>query len=548
MRRLLFFLPMICFIFTSCYEDEGNYDYDESIKDISVKLEPVYGVKLSQKAFSCTIEPEITTFDNEKSYLKYTWVMVNEATGVNDTLSTDEKLVLEMDPTSDDFRYNYKLHFYVTDTRTNGVTLVPTTVEVVQPYTFTWLVLHEKDGHAEIGSVDYGGTEPLLTLDAYTKDQGQSLTGKPCALMVYKNKVTQSTAQYYWNYPAQMISEIFLITSNSDVNNEGGWLSQASFLSPYFSYNDAMSYSTNYMDIDKKDIRWSTGDNGLMFSSKGKVYKNCTYSPSFGEFYQDPSLTGDCYITHCANANHIGVGYDQAGHRFVMLNYNFLTWYGPARSLTRAGLIEPIRATVDNAADPNQIPADEKIIRIVNGYQYQVTGIAPQQRFSAYAYSLCSNNRSKVYVFRYRNFRSDEGGPLYAVYSFPTPEGIKDGTPMSSSYIYNNILFYAVGNKVYKLDFVSGQSTLIYTYDDASAIITNLRMAIEGYVDTTWPVDDYGHPYNQTLGASVEHTDGTGALVVLQLNSAGKLDADKIYPSIQVYKGFGKITDFDFVR
>ena len=73
-------------------------------------------------------------------------------------------------------------------------------------------------------------------------------------------------------------------------------------------------------------------------------------------------------------------------------------------------------------------------------------------------------------------------------------------------------------------------------------------MAIEGYVDTTWPVDDYGHPYNQTLGASVEHTDGPGALVVLQLNSAGKLDADKIYPSIQVYKGFGKITDFDFVR
>ena len=51
---------------------------------------------------------------------------------------------------------------------------------------------------------------------------------------------------------------------------------------------------------------------------------------------------------------------------------------------------------------------------------------------------------------------------------------------MTSSWEYNNILFYAVGNEIYKLDFSTGQTTLIYSHPDASAEFVDLKMGVEG--------------------------------------------------------------------
>jgi hypothetical protein len=119
---------------------------------------------------------------------------------------------------------------------------------------------------------------------------------------------------------------------------------------------------------------------------------------------------------------------------------------------------------------------------------------------------------------------------------------------MTSSWEYNNILFYAVGNEIFKLDFAAGQSTLIYSHPDASAEIVDLKMGVEGYVAVEGFSDysQYEHPYSRCLGAAVNTKDGAGELVVLQLNSAGKIDSDHKFPSTQVHKGFGKIKEIAF--
>ena len=48
-------------------------------------------------------------------------------------------------------------------------------------------------------------------------------------------------------------------------------------------------------------------------------------------------------------------------------------------------------------------------------------------------------------------------------------------------------------------------------------------------------------------GVAVNKSDGTGELVVLQLNAAGKVDDDHKFPSTQIHKGFGKIKDIAFI-
>ena len=138
-----------------------------------------------------------------------------------------------------------------------------------------------------------------------------------------------------------------------------------------------------------------------------------------------------------------------------------------------------------------------------------------------------------------------------SVYEFPTPEGINENTPMTSGATYNNIIFYAVGNKVYKLDVTTGSASVIYQSDDTQATISCLKMAMTGYgwsdSSDNLGSDTYGHPYSRLLGVAVNKSDGTGELVVLQLNTAGKVDDNHKFPSTQIHRGFGKIKDIAFI-
>lgn len=532
-------------LLASCYEDLGNYTYNDSIYDISVKIKDVYGIRKSDEKMTYTITPEITTHDGDKSSLRYTWLINTQGSSFyGDTISRDSTVSIQLDPQSPDFAYKYYLRLYVTDLETNGVTMATTELDISQPYSKAWMVLHETDGHAELGTVEYVGNDMLTTPDAYTKEAGKSLTGKPLALTCRQH----SSDMYAFGY--ESLSQLYVSTTNDE---ESGLLNQTDhfkLMAPWKKlFNPTQIAGMNLTGLKGE----ASVNSGVIVNIKGRVFRNSYYSPYFYQMNPSPTLAGDYGISKAGAGPHTAVGFDSIGHRFLHIALQTgddWTGYNPT-GIKDGGTIEPILHNADDGADPSRIAPDIKIINFINGYHYEVTGTAIWQKYSTYAYGLGDGNRSYVYVFRYYALTHTDIASMPGFFTFTTPEGITASTPMASGYKYNNILFYAVNNKVYKLDFSNGQSSLIYQHEDPSAQITCLKMAVEGYSDFATNDDDgtqsYGHPYCQCLGVGINTSDGKGELVVLQLNSAGKVDTDHKYPSIQTHKGFGKIKDIAFI-
>ena len=166
-----------------CYEDEGNYTYDDTLEDISVSLDEAFNVRMDKEAFTYTITPDITTPDGDKSYLEYAWTQGSAPMSLpQDTISREEALTVTIDPESEDFSYNYYFRLYVKDHRRGITVMRPTELVIFKPFTDSWIVLHETGGHAELGSVEYANGEIFITPDAYTQESGTSFTGRPVRL------------------------------------------------------------------------------------------------------------------------------------------------------------------------------------------------------------------------------------------------------------------------------------------------------------------------------------------------------------------------------
>lgn len=536
-------------LFSGCYEDKGNYIYEESITDIDVQLDKIYGIRKENHAMTTVITPTITTKDGDKSYLRYLWLMnsSDETSISKDTVGHDEVLTVTIDPNDKNFSYTYDLRLMVEDTRTQTMTMRATQLQIIKPFSYSWTVLHEQDGHAELGTVEYMGSEILVTPNAYTQESGTSLSGKPRFLCVRQNS-NKAGGITVWGYESQ--SQLYIGTTNQE---ESGLLNQTERFKLMANWSRLIS-PVQADQVDFNHVEANGGSEGLLLNSKGHVFRNNYASPFMFQMLPGTTFQGDYHIEKAIAGPHTGIGYDNVGHRFVHLaiqSGDFWNGYAPP-SVYNGGPIEeiPYRQGEDGA-DPGKIDENEKLVDFINGYHYEITGMAIWQKYSAYAYMLAPGNRSHVYVFRYYALTHTDVPCMPGYFEFVTPKGITEDTPMTSGYEYNNILFYAVDNKVYRLDISTGQSSLIYQHEDTEAEISCLKMAVEGYAAFDGNDDEgtksYGHPYCRTLGVGVNTSDGKGEFVVLQLNTSGKIDENKKYPSIQTHQGFGKITDIAFI-
>ena len=547
MKTLKYCSLCLCsLLMASCYEDEGNYTYADGIEDIQVKLKKVYGVKKSKEKMVYTITPEISTPDNDKSYLEYTWLRstASENDVKADTIGTAEELKIEIDPNIQDFAYKHYIRLYVKDNRHDTETMRSTVLEIIKPYSYSWVVLHEQNNHAELGAVEYVGTDIYVTPDAYTKEHGESLTGKPLCMSVAQSK----TYDYYWGY--DVMSKLFVNTTNV---KESGLYNQAEGFKLMADWSQ-LFFPTQYANIDFNNMElFASANSGLVAISNGRAYNNCYYSPFLFEMPSDPNLLHGYDLGIAVAGPHTAAVFDKKNHRFLhMALQSSGFWTGINQQEINDGApIQNIAKKEANAIDPDHLDEDIEIIGSCNGYHYSQLNPAIWQKYTGYMYGLGSGNTSHVYVFHYYGLTNAKEPSIPYHFEFITPEGVKKGTPFASGYEYNNIIFYAVGNKVYKLDVSTGKSTMIYQHEESTATISCLKMAVDGYVAFEGNDDEgtesYGHPYTRTLGVGVNKADGTGDFVVLQLNSAGKVDVDKKHPSIQIHKGFGKIKDIDFM-
>ena len=554
---------MALLLVSACYEDKGNYDY-LPLHRVIVEVEHNYGIKRPETAMDYTITPKVTLSDGstDLSDVQFVWKgnsSNNQQPG--DILSTEQSITLHLDPEADNFSYNWYLRLYVTDGKSGVTDMYPVNLTIVKPYEYSWIVLHDTDEHAEVGAVEYAAGEMIVTPDALTQERGdlaEPLKGKAVSL----GRRQESTVYAQWWGGLDNNTQLYV---NTTLAEESGLVNQAEHFLLLANW-ERMIYPVDYDGFDPSNVNVANGALQMTMCSNGHAYQGSGYS--FLLYGSDPTndveSVGDYYIEKMFGLPSTSICYDSKQGRFLLCGRDGTgSWNG-------SGSHDPIYAPQDNimsissspnnAADPNVVSLDKKLVDFTGGYWYAKTARAAQQRMRAYAYML-SEETGKSYVYVFNNYPlvnntdAEDPTPVTGYYTFDTPDGVTTDTPMTSSWEYNNVLFYAVDNKIYKLDFAmtGGSTTLVYQDPDPQAKISCLQMAYEeaNYFTTDEANDGterYGHPYTRVLGAGVNMSDGSGKLLILHLNTAGKVDSDTTYPAVQEHTGFGTIKDITFIN
>ncbi|SPY35488.1 Uncharacterised protein [Porphyromonas cangingivalis] len=545
-KRILPLFVSILLMSSACYKDKGNYDYDENILDISVTLEQQYVYKKEKTDFYCTITPTIDTYGQAKE-LKYEWFISKNDQEKGTAIGTDKSVTIHFNPNSEDpndqLGSEYTVRLYVTDMTTKAQTLRFTTLRLIDPYTASWAVLHETDGHAEIGTVEYHAGKYIIQHDTYTQENGTSLKGKPLHLGV--RQISTEPFMDYWLF--SFPSQLYLSTTEL---SEGGLIAPGEKFKNFKPWQKLINVEEINNFDPAKIVGSGAGDTGYAMASNGNIFHNNYYSPVMYQAVPDPaSVSGPVYITKFGVCTNAGVGYDEKGLRFLAVDMTKNFWdeqeaqNPPSVRLT----MMPIREHEGNAKSPNKIPKGYRAVSIFPGYQYGKSGMATFQQYQLYAY-LISPDSSLVYTIRGRELSSAIEAPISGAYRFPKPQSINENTRMTSGHNYANIIFYVDGNKVYKHNIVNGQNTVIYEHEDPNAQGVDIRMAVEAYIDRPEIMKQIIETDPDRLLGIAFNIQDKGELVVLHLDNTGSVEESKwAYDNVQVHKGFGPIKSVVFI-
>lgn len=551
MKNIIYLLLTLLGLGTAaCYKDKGNYNYHD-INEVMVDIKAKYAVKRTDT--TVVIRPGIVqNLVPNTANLVFEWyhnTWSNQQRG--ELVSTSDTVAIKIDPESDDFSYNHYMRFYITDLITGARYLFPVELDVIKPYHGAWMVLHEDEkGIAKLGSIEYVGDEYLITDDAYSKDSGNHFTGKPVRL---------GYATYFdmfFDSPRYNPSVLFsCFTDNPD---ESGLLK----IDGDFELYDSpvrFIYPEHYEYFDPADVRYYHGEGrGMIMVCGGHLFTASSYSPNMYRVNPDLSFPGGEYdITHGATVGWTHMAYDSKNRRFVhYYNSNSCSYYTFNEPVDNAGTFGPIPSREGNVsaeiADPNNIPEDQQIVYLGSGYFYGPSLMAASARQAAYGITV-SKEKNTLYFYEFH------GAPLWRTPSatetdvpFPfyneveNTMGVTTETPFASSSAYNRLLLFGKDNMVYRYDFGSenGSVSPIYEHPDPNARVTDIETA-RFYDNASIGLDTYyeayGHDIHRSFAVTYLMPDGTGEVVVLNLNTSGRPQ------SIEEHKGFGKITDVVFV-
>ena len=290
MRRLIYILALLLFV--SCYDDKGNYDY-EDINTVAVELDELYSVRLD-KDTTLTIVPRLSQLlQKDDENLSYVWLystINHNFYGLAsregfDTVSIEPSLRFHIDPEEKNLKYEHFFRLNVFDKVTGIEYPVNTTIKLIKPYDGTWMVLHSKNGQTELGSIEYIGADIVVNEDAYYKESGKRLTGKPLCLGQYTTSVKYYGTGSSWNM-------FYVLT---DVAKEAGVYCQWK----KFEKKDSLSRMVAPMaqaGFDFRHVEMMDGDGSAsaLLLSNGVLYQ----IPRAGKVYKPGSgLTGDVKIT-----------------------------------------------------------------------------------------------------------------------------------------------------------------------------------------------------------------------------------------------------------
>ncbi len=545
MKNIAYLLGILLFI--ACHDDNGNYDYID-VNRVQLRLDAVYGYRIKDTVVE--IKPELSqTLSQNKEKMKFVWLhstitpnmyVISSGALYSDTDTLSHSETLSFPISKDTKTYTHYIRLNVYDSITGLEYAAGTTIKLVKPYHGSWMVLHRQDDMTKLGTVEYIGDKMVVQNDSYHKETGKRLQGKPISLFGI-DRINYSLYRGYAN----------LLGIFTDIPQESGVYYQWE----KFRQADSMSRSVAPIyratfNYSQYDFFWGFGnDYGFGCISDGVYYQ----SPSATKYYKahiDPAL-GNTYISHCAKAGFLSVLYDNAGKRF-------LHYYSPNRNPQYEALIFnedrdnpindmirliPIRKGLNTPkADPSNIDPAQKVLYIGTGYKYNAS-----RNNCTYAYAVAVEADScLVYEFASYGIANPSEASFSGYYGMPSIPGLNENSCFASSEDYSGILFYTSGNKVYRLDFKQsgGNATLIYSHPEGKAV----KMRFARNTASEQDYSGYEFPLKKSLGIAFEMPDGTGEMVILNLNASGRIGENSTtWEAKQVHKGFGKIKDFVFI-
>ena len=539
MMKYIYCLLLVVFCW-SCYDDKGNYDYNE-INEVSVYLEPQYVA--TSLYTELTIEPEFSqTLLKNNENLSFTWQELNDE--FVDTLGTAPVLEVNIDADVPGFKYVRYLRLVVEDAMSGLRYIADTKLQVATPFFKSWMILHEVGGTAQLAAVEYLGGEIKFRKDAYGEESGKRFIGKPMTLGVFDYFSTD----FYDTEYGYVTNGFAIVTDRAE---ESGVYCQWKGFRQMTSF-DKMVYPADAADFDVANISFLNGANsGIQICLSNGVLYQSIYAGKYYKAHVHPDVKGEIDLVLVGLEGSCPMFYDQAGQRFLWYRNSGRSeipypQFNPASENSEEYMLRPIPFREGNVTevDPNALQKEQKMVYMGQGYAETMWDEC------IYAVGLGAD---KCYVYEFENgypfLYENRGASFKAYHECDIPEGLTGESCLTSSRAYSGIFFYTSGNSVYRYDFNTGGKREVYVHEGAvKATCLDFAKKQDTFIGED-PFMGNNYPMWQQMGVVFEMPDGSYEFVVLHLDGTGKLDAGEssLYPSVQIYRGLGKVADIAFV-
>lgn len=388
-------------ILIGCYEDKGNYDYKETFEVMIDSIEESYnGIALID---TLKINPVVTPSDAEYDYW---WGIIKPGQGAKlDTICHTHQLNYHLALEAND----YTLVFMATEKQTGISRIVRTRLQISTPLSKGWYVLHSQGGMTDLDLfTNEGKAENIIAVN-----NGKGLRGEA-------RNLNFSRYYYLWNetYEFYMQGNTLFAVAGEDC-------------ATIRLSDGAIVYTFDEMFYDRPPVAnpqdmWLTYSEGYIIND-GKMYTIYNSSENSGRF--GGIVDGDYRLAPChVNAGSNPLLYDEKNSSFITIS----------------------------AMDNRVTTFNDKGAQPVNNMDADLLFMGPR---GDYAWALMKKKTENVYMMlnllAYYPYNYDYSNPTVKRDTLDLSLDILHGEKWATN-IRNNIIYFAIGNKVHSCNIDAG--------------------------------------------------------------------------------------------
>ncbi len=435
---LCYFLMIGLFV-TSCYKDDGNYDYDYLGDIVITDTENTETIHIAQNE-TLSLVPEIQLNGNTDD-VSYLWFAYRNTQGVSyaqpyDTIAFTRDLNYSIDGNIFTLGESYRLTYKVTSNKTGVSAYHFYDLVISDVFTTGWMFLEDKAGYADLSMIRTDGT---TIHNIYSDRNASHPLHNPLGITITKANVTDNLSDvgkrfYIWSETDGVEINYLTMEKKFDYNYlfftppsqiKPQWLGWSGYLSSSGSQATALGISindgllhTNYVGGFPGTKKWAEP---LASPANGYDYE---LAPFLAPYYR--------YTTSV----HPLVMYDNKNRRFYSVTYSTLSAFATS-------------ASNKDIFDMNDVGLD--MFSMTPSYQEH------------YHDAVMKDDAGTPYLLRFKN-TVPTSAPAMTISKqvIHAPNAASMSAVESSG--TGGYLFYASGNTLYRYEYLSDSYTAPYTF------------------------------------------------------------------------------------